>query len=284
MSGRFPVRSQATDWHALADRMDRLASTATAGDPAARLHDAIALLERDTQGDLARSLHRHSATGMPTREPLIWQMQKDGSGVLGIIRFLDFDRLCMFDPSLGDQLLIAVAARLRAMLPPERLLYHVDRAHIAIWFGPAESRGSSSVELGAIEYALGEAMAIGSHSIVPKICTRLSELDGEEPAIALTRTLQAELAPDNVYVQLVIAAATRTDLWPWDDRPPEPLPGVMTPQDLVDAAMVGFDLREPVTIPSLADTKGWTRYENARNALIFDLVNSEPASRYLKRD
>jgi len=189
MSGRFPVRSQATDWHALADRMDRLASTATAGDPAARLHDAIALLERDTQGDLARSLHRHSATGMPTREPLIWQMQKDGSGVLGIIRFLDFDRLCMFDPSLGDQLLIAVAARLRAMLPPERLLYHVDRAHIAIWFGPAESRGSSSVELGAIEYALGEAMAIGSHSIVPKICTRLSELDGEEPAIALTRTL-----------------------------------------------------------------------------------------------
>jgi hypothetical protein len=57
----------------------------------------------------------------------------------------------------------------------------------------------------------------------------------------------------------------------------------MTPQDLVDAAMVGFDLREPITIPSLSAADGWTQYENARNALIFDLVNSDPASRYLKR-
>jgi short-subunit dehydrogenase len=102
-------------------------------------------------------------------------------------------------------------------------------------------------------------------------------------AIALTRTLHAELACDNVYVQQAIAAATRTDVWPFDNCPPEPLPGVMTPQDLVDAAMVGFDLREPVTIPSLSAADGWTQYENARNALIFDLVNSDPASRYLKR-
>ncbi|QSY95250.1 SDR family NAD(P)-dependent oxidoreductase [Rhizobium bangladeshense] len=101
--------------------------------------------------------------------------------------------------------------------------------------------------------------------------------------IALTRTLQAELVPDNVYVQLVIAAATLTHGWPWDDCRPEPLPGVMTPQDFVDAAMVGFDLREPVTIPSLAEADGWMRYENARNALLFDLVNGDPASRYLKR-
>ncbi|MBV1691098.1 EAL domain-containing protein [Novosphingobium sp. G106] len=166
--------------------MDRLAAIATEGEPAARLHDAIAALER---GDAARSLHRHSATGMPTREPLIRQIQGDGGGVLGIIRFLDFDRLCVFDPSLGDQLLIAVAARLKAMLPAERLLYHVDRAHIAIWFGPVESAVLASVELGAIEYALGEPMAIGSHTIALKISTRLSELDGKEPATALTRAL-----------------------------------------------------------------------------------------------
>jgi len=101
--------------------------------------------------------------------------------------------------------------------------------------------------------------------------------------IALTRTLHAELAPDTVYVQLVIAGATRTDVWPFDNRPHEPLPGVMTPQDCVDAAMVGFDLREPVTLPSLADAESWTRYESARNTLLFDLVNGDPASRYLKR-
>lgn len=189
MVGRFSSRSQAPDWHALADRMDRLASMTTEGAPAARLHEAIASFERDAAGDTVRSLHRHSATGMPTREPLIRQMQTDRRGVLGIIRFFDFDRLCVFDPSLGDQLLIAVAARLSSMLPRERLLYHVDRAHIAIWFGSAASKGSASVELGAIEYALGEPMVIGDHTIVLKICTRLSDFDGEEAAIVLTRTL-----------------------------------------------------------------------------------------------
>lgn len=166
--------------------MDRLAAMATEGDPATRLNGTIAALER---GEGARALHRHSATGMPTREPLIRQIRGDGCGVLGIIRFLDFDRLCVFDPSLGDQLLMAVAARLKAMLPADRLLYHVDRAHIAIWFGPKADKGATSVELGAIEYALGEPMAIGSHTIALKISTRLSELDGDEPATALTRAL-----------------------------------------------------------------------------------------------
>lgn len=101
--------------------------------------------------------------------------------------------------------------------------------------------------------------------------------------IALTQTLQAELASSNVYVQLVIAAATRTDVWPWDNCPPEPLRGMMVPQDFVDAAMIGFDLRESVTIPSLAEADGWTRYQSARNALLFDLVNSDPAPRYTKQ-
>ncbi|WP_086996466.1 hypothetical protein [Rhizobium sullae] len=58
---------------------------------------------------------------------------------------------------------------------------------------------------------------------------------------------------------------------------------MMSPQDFVDAAMVGFDLREPITIPSLAETGEWTRYKSARNALLSGLVNSDPASRYLKR-
>lgn len=103
-------------------------------------------------------------------------------------------------------------------------------------------------------------------------------------AIALTRTLQAELLPSNVYVQLVIAGATRTELWPFDGRPPEAVPGMMSAQDLVDAAMTGFGRRESVTLPSLAEARGWTRYENARSALLFDLINSDPAPRYLKRD
>lgn len=215
MVGRPSSRSQTPDWHALADRMDRLASMKTEGDSAARLHEAIASFERDAMSDTIRSLHRHSATGMPTREPLIWQMQTDGCGVLGIIRFLDFDRLCVFDPSLGDQLMIAVAARLRAMLPQERLLYHVDRAHIAIWFGPTANKGSAGAELGAVEYALGEPMAIGDQTIVLEICTRLSEVGGEGAAIALTRILaqssMASIASDFATESQMSGARERED-------------------------------------------------------------------------
>jgi EAL domain-containing protein (putative c-di-GMP-specific phosphodiesterase class I)/GGDEF domain-containing protein len=189
MPGRTFSRSLAKSWDALADRMDRLAALATKGSPAARLDEAITWLEHNAAEDDRRWLHRHPATGMPTREPLIWQMRTDGSGVLGIIRFLDFDRLCAFDPAMGDQLLICVAERLRAMLPRERLLYHVDRAHIAIWFGPTSSQLSASAELGAIEYALGEPVKIATDSLSLKISTSLSQFDGVEPAMALTRTV-----------------------------------------------------------------------------------------------
>jgi short-subunit dehydrogenase len=57
--------------------------------------------------------------------------------------------------------------------------------------------------------------------------------------IALTRTMQDELAHQNAYIQLVLAAATRTGVWPFPTCAPETLPGMMTATDLVDAAMAG---------------------------------------------
>ena len=46
------------------------------------------------------------------------------------------------------------------------------------------------------------------------------------------------------------------------------LPGkVMEVDDLVDAALVGFDRGELVTIPPLADETLWTAYDEARLAL-----------------
>lgn len=189
MRGRCSSESQAQSWDALADRMDRLAALATQGPPAARLDEAITSLEHGAAEDHHRWLHRHPATGMPTREPLIWQMRADGSGVLGIIRLLDFDRLCAFDPTMGDQLLVGVAERLCAIMPSERLLYHVDRAHIAIWFGPTSSQVSASVELRAIEYALGEPVLVATNPLSLEISTSVSEFDGFEPAMVLTRAL-----------------------------------------------------------------------------------------------
>lgn len=54
----------------------------------------------------------------------------------------------------------------------------------------------------------------------------------------------------------------------------------MTPEDMVDAALVGLDQGELVTIPSLHDGEEWTRFEAARRAISNRFGNSVPAPRY----
>jgi Amt family ammonium transporter len=192
-----------TDWHLLADRLERLTGLATQGDPSARLTAAIDALERGSADSDKRANQRHAATGMPTREPLLEQMRKDSRGVLGVIRFLDFDRLCAFDPSLGDKLLRAVAERVRAMLPAHRLLAQVDRAHLAIWFGPDTNEGSALGEMEAIEYALGEALQIGERTILPNAKSQVTAVSGEDPGTALARTLARLTVTTNSSCQVI---------------------------------------------------------------------------------
>jgi hypothetical protein len=48
----------------------------------------------------------------------------------------------------------------------------------------------------------------------------------------------------------------------------------------VDAALVGFDRRELVTIPPLADVGLWDTFEAARQAMVPNFRASEPADRY----
>jgi short-subunit dehydrogenase len=54
----------------------------------------------------------------------------------------------------------------------------------------------------------------------------------------------------------------------------------MSPEDMVDAALIGFDQGEVITIPSLQDADEWTRFEAARRALSMRFGNSVPAARY----
>jgi len=54
----------------------------------------------------------------------------------------------------------------------------------------------------------------------------------------------------------------------------------MSPGDMVDAALVGLDQGEIVTLPSLHDGDQWTRFEAARRAIAKQFGNSTPASRY----
>lgn len=96
----------------------------------------------------------------------------------------------------------------------------------------------------------------------------------------LSQGLHLELSPSGVYVQAVLPAATRTEIWERAGIDVTAMEEVMEVGDLVDAALVGFDRREPITIPPLHDAASWDVLDAARQALLSNIKQSEVASRY----
>lgn len=100
--------------------------------------------------------------------------------------------------------------------------------------------------------------------------------------LALSLSLDKELAGKNVRVQAVLPGATATNFWGTAGGSVEQLPGkiVMTADNLVDAALAGFDQGERVTIPSLPNASDWDAYEAMRQKLIPNLSLSVLPARY----
>jgi short-subunit dehydrogenase len=98
----------------------------------------------------------------------------------------------------------------------------------------------------------------------------------------LSLRLQEEVASKGVRVQVVLPGATRTAIWEKAGTDIASLPPsiVMDVDDMVDAALVGLDRGETVTIPSLPDISEWEAYEAARQKMIPNLSLSSPAARY----
>lgn len=96
----------------------------------------------------------------------------------------------------------------------------------------------------------------------------------------LSQGLSLELGPKGVYVQAVLPAATRTELWGRAGADETSLPPMMDVNELVDAALVGFDRREGVTIPPLHDGTLWDAYDQARRAMVPQFSSVHPAPRY----
>lgn len=95
--------------------------------------------------------------------------------------------------------------------------------------------------------------------------------------------LQGELAETGVRVQAVLPAGTATEFY---DHAGIPLSAfdpaaVMTTENLVDAALAGFDRGEEVTLPSVHNVELWAAYEQARSALFGATQTGKPAPRYL---
>jgi uncharacterized protein len=100
--------------------------------------------------------------------------------------------------------------------------------------------------------------------------------------LTISRWLNAQLKDQGVYSQALVPAVTRTEIWERSGQDVDAFPSeiVMSVEDLVDAALVGFDRREEVTIPPLADESLWTAYDTAREQLIGGFLNGTPAPRY----
>jgi short-subunit dehydrogenase len=98
--------------------------------------------------------------------------------------------------------------------------------------------------------------------------------------LAFSQSLQNELGPRGLYVQAVLPAATRTEIWERSGRDVNSLNGVMGVGEMVDAALVGFDRKEKVTFPSLPDVQHWEAFEAARQAMVPNFFNAQPAERY----
>jgi uncharacterized protein len=97
-----------------------------------------------------------------------------------------------------------------------------------------------------------------------------------------SRGLQQEVNGTNVKIQLVLPAATRTEIWDvggfsLDNLDPAT---VMTAEDLVDAALAGLDRGEDITLPSVEDKSLWDKYDGARLTLFQASQNGKAASRY----
>jgi short-subunit dehydrogenase len=97
----------------------------------------------------------------------------------------------------------------------------------------------------------------------------------------LSQGLSLELSPQGVYVQAVLPAATRTEIWDRAGIDINTLTDIMEVGDMVDAALVGFDRREVVTIPPLHEGERWDALQAARQGLLGQIRQSAVAQRYL---
>ena len=132
--------------------------------------------------------------------------------------------------------------------------------------------------------ARGGGTLINIGSVVGISVETLNGVYGASKAyvLALSHSLQHELADKGVRVQAVLPGATATEIWKNAGLPLANLPKeiVMSADEMVDAALAGLDQGEIVTLPGLQDGSDWTRYEEARRALAGRLSSNHAAPRY----
>lgn len=188
----------------------------------------------------------------------------------------------------------AVADRLRSGAPIDLLINNAGdslpgnfvsaKAEALAWLiqlnVTAPTLLASAAVGGMIERGQGSIVNIGSVvGLVPEYFPGIYSAT-KSYILTFSQGLAAEVGPKGIYVQAVLPAATRTAIWDRSGVDVATLQNVMEVEDLVDAALVGFDRKEEVTIPPLADAGLWEAFQAARQTLPPSFANAAPAERY----
>lgn len=96
----------------------------------------------------------------------------------------------------------------------------------------------------------------------------------------LSQGMDVELSSKGIYIQAVLPAGTYTEIWDRAGIDISNSPKFMEVGELVDAALIGFDRRERVTIPPLHNEARWDTLDASRQALLSDIKQDEAAERY----
>ena len=100
-----------------------------------------------------------------------------------------------------------------------------------------------------------------------------------------TRSLQAEYAATPLRIQLVQPGPVRSEFFGVAGVSADIFPATsfLTAEQLVDAALTGFDQGEAVSTPSLLDLDAWRALESAREGFMAGVGSGRVAGRYAPR-
>ena len=131
--------------------------------------------------------------------------------------------------------------------------------------------------------ARGKGTIINISSVVGIAVENLNGVYSASKSYVLSfgHSLQKDLAERGVRIQTVLPGATATEFWDVAGYAPQKTSETtMQADDLVDAALIGLDAGELVTIPGLHETEAWTRWEQERREMAPKFRNPKPAPRY----
>lgn len=190
--------------------------------------------------------------------------------------------------------LLAVEARLRDNERIETLINNAGMAQSGSFIEQTPDQVERLIALNTI------ALARLSNAVAPRLVRagkgaiiNISSVVGLAPEFSmsvygatkafvlfLSQGLHMELSPKGVYVQAVLPAGTYTEIWERAGIDISTYAEMMKVDELVDAALVGFDRRELVTIPPLQNAAHWDALNTARQVLLSDIQQANVAGRY----